>query len=185
MNPQVFTWIIYAIWLLVVVYLTVSVIGVKRDTETHLGQSLGLLFALLAAFLLPRLSVFSFVNFTPVSPELSIVGIVLCLVGFAILMSARRTLGKNWSQTVATKEDHELITSGLYRYVRHPMYAGGFIAAIGSAITAGGAFVFLLLLLTPLFIWRTGAEDKLMAQQFPNEFPAYKRMTKKLIPFVW
>jgi protein-S-isoprenylcysteine O-methyltransferase Ste14 len=185
MNPQVFTWIIYVIWLVAVAYLTVSVIGVKRDTETHLGQSFGLLFALIAAFLLPRLSVFSFVNFTPVSPVLSIVGIVLCLVGCAILISARQTLGKNWSQTVAAKEDHELITSGLYRYVRHPMYAGGFIAAIGSAITAGGVFVFLLLLLTPLFIWRTGAEDKLMAQQFPNEFPAYKKVTKKLIPFVW
>jgi protein-S-isoprenylcysteine O-methyltransferase len=52
-------------------------------------------------------------------------------------------------------------------------------------MTAGGAFVFLLLFLTPLFIWRTGAEDKLMAQQFPDEFRAYQKMTKKLIPFVW
>jgi protein-S-isoprenylcysteine O-methyltransferase Ste14 len=185
MNPSFYIWTIYAIWVLVVVYLTVSAAGVKRDEKTHLGQSLGLMFALIAAFLLPHLSIFSFVNFAPVSPTVSIVGIVLCVAGNAILISARHTLGKNWSQTVAAKIDHELITSGPYHYVRHPMYTGGLIATIGSAITAGGVFVFLLVLLAPLFIWRTGAEDKLMTAQFPDEYPEYMKRTKKLIPFVW
>jgi protein-S-isoprenylcysteine O-methyltransferase Ste14 len=65
------------------------------------------------------------------------------------------------------------------------MYAGGLFACIGSAIVVGGPFVFLLIVLTPLFLWRVGAEDKLMEQQFPNEYPAYKKRTKALIPFVW
>jgi protein-S-isoprenylcysteine O-methyltransferase Ste14 len=101
------------------------------------------------------------------------------------LVRGRQYLGRNWSQTVAVKIEPELITSSPYRYVRHPMYAGGLLACIGSAIVAGGAWIFLLVILGILFFWRIGAEDKLMAQQFPNEYPDYKKRTKGLIPFVW
>jgi protein-S-isoprenylcysteine O-methyltransferase len=65
------------------------------------------------------------------------------------------------------------------------MYTGGLVACIGSAIVCAGAWIFLLVALGALFLWRVGAEDKLMAQQFPNEYPDYKRRTKALIPFVW
>jgi protein-S-isoprenylcysteine O-methyltransferase len=185
MHPSIFIWIIYALWLLMIVYLTVAAAGGKRDTETHLGQSFGLLFAIIAAFVLPHLSIFSFVNFAPVSTALSILGLILAMGGDAFLIWARQALGRNWSQTVAAKEGHELITSGPYRYVRHPMYTGGLVAAVGSAVVAGGAFVFLLILLGVIFIWRTGAEDKLMTELFPDEYPEYMKRTKKLIPFVW
>ena len=102
----------------------------------------------------------------------------------AFLVWARQHLGRNWSQTVSTKEGQELVTSGPYRYVRHPMYTGGLIACIGSAIVAGGAWIFLLVILGAIFLWRVGAEDRLMAQQFPTEYPDYKKQTKALIPFV-
>ncbi len=141
--------------------------------------------AMIAAFLLPRLPIFSFVNFAPVSAVPGGIGIILCAAGIAFLVWARQHLGGNWSQTVSVKVEHELVTSGPYRYVRHPMYTGGLIACIGSAIVCGGAFVFLLVILGPLFLWRVGAEDKLMEQQFPNEYPSYKKRTKALIPFVW
>lgn len=68
MNPSAPIWFVYALWLLLIVYLSVSAIGAKPDTERHLVQSFGLLFAMIAAFLLPRLSLFSFVNFAPVGP---------------------------------------------------------------------------------------------------------------------
>jgi protein-S-isoprenylcysteine O-methyltransferase len=103
----------------------------------------------------------------------------------SFLVWARQRLGGNWSQTVSVKVGHELVTSGPYRYLRHPMYAGGFIACIGSAIVGGGAWIFLLVILGAVFIWRVGAEDKLMERQFPNEYPDYKKRTKALIPFVW
>jgi protein-S-isoprenylcysteine O-methyltransferase Ste14 len=185
MNAAIFVWITYAIWLVVIVYLTVAGAGAKKDTRPHLLQSLGLMFAIIAAFLLPYLPIFSFVNFAPVNPVLSIIGIAVCLAGVALLVSARRHLGRNWSQIVSAKEGHELVTSGPYRYLRHPMYAGGLIGCLGSAIVCGGAFVFLLVLLSPLFLWRVGAEDELMARQFPDQYPDYKRRAKALIPFVW
>ena len=180
-----FVHIIYALWFALVVYLTVAAIGVKREPETHLGQSLGLLFAIVVAFALPQLPLFSFVNFAPVNAVASTIGVASCVAGMAILVWARQHLGRNWSPTVASKEGHELITSGPYRYVRHPMYTGGLLAASGSALTAGGAWVFLLVILGIVFLWRVGAEDRLMARQFPNEYPEYKRRTKALIPFVW
>jgi protein-S-isoprenylcysteine O-methyltransferase Ste14 len=185
MNPMIFIWLAYALWLLLVVYLTVSAIGVKRETQGHLLQSFGLLFAIIAAFLLPRLPIFSFVNFAPVGPVLSSIGVILTVAGMAFLVWGRQSLGRNWSQTVAVKQDHELVTSGPYRFMRHPMYAGGLLACIGSAIVAGGPWVFLLLILGAIFLWRVHAEDQLMEQQFPNEYPAYEWRTKALIPFIW
>lgn len=185
MHPVIFIWLIHALWLILIVYLTVAAFGVKRDTKRHLGQSFGLLFAIIAAFLLPYLPIFHFLNYAPGNPILSCLGVLLCLAGMAILISGRQHLGRNWSQTVAVKEGHQLVTSGPYRYIRHPMYAGGLLAAIGSAIVAGGSWVFLTVFLGALFLWRVRAEDKLMAKQFPNEYPEYQKLTKALIPFVW
>ena len=133
----------------------------------------------------PALPIFHFVNVAPVNPVLSSIGLILSVAGVTFLVWARQRLGRNWSQTVSVKEGHELVTSGPYRCIRHPMYTGGFIACLGSAIVAGGAFVFLLLFLGAIFLWRVGAEDKLMEQQFPNEYPDYKKRTKAVIPFVW
>ena len=132
-------WLVYSFWFIVVVYLTISAMGVKQETEPHLLQSFGLLFAIIVAFLLPRLSIFHFLNFAPLNPLLSSIGVILCAAGMVVLVRARHRLGGNWSQTVAVKKGHELVTSGPYRYVRHPMYAGGLLACIGSAIVCGGA----------------------------------------------
>jgi len=185
LDPPVSVWVVYALWLLLVVYLTIAAFGVKRDTQPHLVQSFGLLLALVVSFLLPHLPVFRFLNFAPVSPAVSAIGVALCVAGMAILVWARQHLGRNWSQTVAAKEGHELVTSGPYRFVRHPMYAGGLLACVGSAIACGGAWIFLLVILGALFLWRTAAEDELMARQFPDRFPQYEGRTKKLIPFVF
>ncbi|HLJ59746.1 MAG TPA: isoprenylcysteine carboxylmethyltransferase family protein [bacterium] len=185
MHPLIFVWLIDAFWLVLVIYLTVSAIGVKPETQGHLVQSVGLLFAIVAAFVLPRFAIFHFLNFAPVAPALGWIGVVLCAAGMIVLVRARQHLGRNWSQTVSVKRGHELVTSGPYRYVRHPMYGGGLVACIGSAIVGGGAWVFLLVILGTLFLWRITAEDKLMTQQFPNDYPDYRRRTKALIPFVW
>jgi len=112
MNPSAPIWFVYALWLLLIVYLSVSAIAAKPDTERHLVQSFGLLFAMIAAFLLPRLSLFSFVNFAPVGPVATGLGLALAVLGAAFLAWARQCLGTNWSQTVSAKQVHELVTTG-------------------------------------------------------------------------
>jgi len=182
---MLFVRLTYVLWVLQTVYLTVTAFGAKRDTQVHLGQSFGLLFGLIAAGLLPRWKPLKVINFAPVHPILSVLGLLGTLAGMGTLVWARQTLGANWSQTVSAKEDQELITDGPYGLVRHPMYAGGLLASLCSAVVAGGPFVLTTLILGPLFLWRVGAEDTLMRRQFPEAYPAYVQRTRKLIPFIW
>jgi protein-S-isoprenylcysteine O-methyltransferase len=177
--------LVYGLWLLLVAYLTVSAVDVKQERQSHLGQSLGLTLGLVASFVAPRLPLFNWVNHLPANRAVRVFGLGLTVAGMAVLVWARQTLGRNWSQTVAVKVEPELVTTGPYHYVRHPMYTGGLVAALGSAIAVRGAWVFLSIILGSLFLWRVGAEDELLAGVFPDQFPAYRRRTKALIPFVW
>jgi protein-S-isoprenylcysteine O-methyltransferase Ste14 len=185
MDPHVFSWIVYGGWVLLVLYLTVAGLRAKRDTEPDLGQSFGLMYALLLAIALPYVPLFSFVNYAPVGTALSIVGLAVFFVGMAVFVVARQELGRNWSQTVSTKQQQELVTAGPYHVVRHPMYAGGVVMCLGSAIVVGGPFLCLLFTLVPIFLWRVGAEDKLLTHEFPTQYPGYMQHTRALIPFVW
>jgi protein-S-isoprenylcysteine O-methyltransferase Ste14 len=185
MNPNLYSWLVYAGWAALVIYLSVAGRNAKRDEEVDLGQSFGLMYALIASFALPYVPIFSFVNWAPVSTGLNLVGLVIFVVGIVFFVAARQTLGRNWSQTVSAKQDQQLVTDGPYHYVRHPMYAAGLVACVGAAIIVGGAFVFMLITLMPIFLWRVGAEDKLMTEQFPTLYPDYMRHTRRLIPFVW
>jgi protein-S-isoprenylcysteine O-methyltransferase Ste14 len=185
MSPAIFIWPSYGLWLGLAVYLIVTGFSANRDVRTPLVQSLGLAAAIVAAFLLPRMSLFRFVNFAPINAWASSLGLAISVIGAVIFIWGRQSIGLNWSQGVSAKHDHELVTEGPYRIVRNPMYSGGIIAGIGSALASGGGFVFLLLFLTAIFIWRVGAEDRLMQRQFPGEYPAYRKRTKALIPFVW
>lgn len=104
-------------------------------------------------------------------------------VGFAIL--ARFWIGRNWSGTVTIKEQHELIQSGPYRIVRHPIYTGLLLAYLSTAIVYGelrGFVGFLLLLLGFGFKLRT--EEAFMVQQFGNTYLDYKQRVKALVPFL-
>ena len=178
-------WMVWGTWGALVVYLTVAAFGVKRDSETHLGQSFMLLGAMILAFVLPQLPLFAFVNYATTNPVLLVVGLVLDLGGSAFLVWGRQALGRNWSQTVAEKEGHELVTWGPLAIVRNPMYTGGLAAGLGAVIVVGGAWVFMSLLLGVLFVTRVFAEDALLARQFPEAYPVYRARTKALIPFVW
>ena len=65
MNPSIFVWLVYVLWLILVGYLTVSAVGVKQETQKHLLQNFRLLFAIVVSFLLPYLPIFHFLNFGP------------------------------------------------------------------------------------------------------------------------
>ena len=104
-------------------------------------------------------------------------------VGFAIL--ARFWIGRNWSGTITIKEQHELIQSGPYRIVRHPIYTGLLLAYLSTAIVHGemrGFVGFFLLLLG--FGLKLRMEEIFMVQQFGNAYLDYKRRVKALVPFV-
>jgi len=112
------------------------------------------------------------------------VGALLCVSGVAIAIWARAHLGRNWGMPGSIKDDPELITSGPYRVVRHPIYAGVVLAMAGTALVHGMAWWLLALAFAAYFLSSASAEEREMARQFPDEYPEYRKHTKKLIPYI-
>src|SRR6266513_1424920 len=113
------------------------------------------------------------------------IGVVLCVAGFAFCIWARFTLGRNWSGVVTLKEGHELITSGPYALVRHPIYTGLLTMFVATVIVEGHVAGLIAVPLVFVSLWiKLRYEEKLMLEKFPNEYAAYQQRVKRLIPFV-
>ncbi len=122
----------------------------------------------------------------PDSPLVVYVGVALTLAGMAFALWARFFLGGNWSMNVTVKENHQLVRSGPYAIVRHPIYSGLLLAILGTAI-AEAEVRGLVAVILALIGWRmkSRVEESFMACQFGSEYAQYKREVKALIPFVW
>lgn len=122
----------------------------------------------------------------PLYPQTAFVfwiGAALVLVGLLFCVWARLTLGRNWSGTVALKQDHELITGGPYLLVRHPIYTGLLLAFLGTdlAIAQTRAVVaFLLILIALILKWRL--EERWMHEQFGQAYADYAQRTPAIVP---
>jgi protein-S-isoprenylcysteine O-methyltransferase Ste14 len=112
-------------------------------------------------------------------------GVFICAVGIAFAIWARIHIGKNWGMPMSQKEKPELVTTGPYRFVRHPIYTGVCIAMIGSVITEGFMWLIWFALLGGYFIYSAKKEEKSLLLQFPDKYPEYMRRTKMLIPFIF
>jgi protein-S-isoprenylcysteine O-methyltransferase Ste14 len=112
-------------------------------------------------------------------------GVGLCLAGFGFAMWARMHLGRNWGMPMSLRQDHELVTSGPYAYVRHPIYTGLLLAMLGTAVARGLIWLLLFLLAFAYFLFSARTEEAMMLAQFPEAYAAYRRRTRMLIPFVF
>ena len=112
-------------------------------------------------------------------------GVITCALGLVVAIWSRRALAGNWSSTVTFKQGHELIQTGPYRYVRHPIYTGILLMCLGTAIVVGQLQSWLGFLLLCLGFWiKLKQEESLLARHFPNAYPAYLARVKALIPFI-
>ncbi|HEU5114450.1 MAG TPA: isoprenylcysteine carboxylmethyltransferase family protein [Candidatus Paceibacterota bacterium] len=118
-------------------------------------------------------------------PLLGWIAAVISVVGISFAVWARLHLGRNWSPRPAVKEHHELVTSGPYAYVRHPIYSGIILLAFGAAISGSLVGVIALVFASIVYLFRIRKEERIMLGLFPDQYPAYQARTKKLIPFVW
>ena len=108
----------------------------------------------------------------------------IMVLGLSFAVWARRTLADNWSGAVTLKEDHTLIASGPYRIVRHPIYLGVLVAMLGTATVISEIRAFLPLL-EVFGIWKKmDAEESLLRAAFPEQYAAYEKRAKRLIPGV-
>ncbi|MDE2447981.1 MAG: isoprenylcysteine carboxylmethyltransferase family protein, partial [Gammaproteobacteria bacterium] len=113
-------------------------------------------------------------------------GIALTAAGAAFSIVARLYLGQNWSATATIKQDHELIRRGPYGLVRHPIYTGTLIAAIGTAIALGEIRDLLALPLVIVGFWlKARSEERLLMSNFGDRYGAYRREVRSaIIPYV-
>jgi protein-S-isoprenylcysteine O-methyltransferase Ste14 len=124
-------------------------------------------------------------RFIPLSVALFWVGWVLACSGLAFTIWARQHLGANWSGTVTVKSGHELITTGPYALVRHPIYTGLLLGFAGSALAVGEWRGILAVAIVTVALWRKlRIEERRMRQQFGDAYGTYQRRVSALIPFL-
>ena len=126
------------------------------------------------------------VRVIPRSLLLGNAGLVLTIVGIAFALWARFYLGRNWSGRVTVKQDHELIRTGPYAIVRHPIYTGFLVALTGTVIAIGEirAILALAIVATGLH-FKSKTEEHFMSENFGEQYATYTRKVKSLIPFLW
>ena len=113
-------------------------------------------------------------------------GLLITVLGLALALWARWRIGRNWSPLIEMKEGHELMQTGPYRIVRHPIYSGFMLATLGAAIVFGVLAGFLSVgLIVAAWGYKAHMEESAMLEQFGQEYQNYKSKVKGLIPFVW
>ncbi len=119
-------------------------------------------------------------------PVQSIIGMALIMTGLIIMLVGQVTLWRNYSSTLVIREDHQLITHGIYRFTRNPIYLGFIMVVVGLPVYAASLYGFLtMLVLIPIFLNRIRLEEELLTEEFQNSYQKYKETTKKLIPFIY
>jgi protein-S-isoprenylcysteine O-methyltransferase Ste14 len=116
----------------------------------------------------------------------SVLGIVLLIFGLGIYVGGLLTLGEYYSSKVRFLPNHKLLTTGIYKYIRHPLYLGQIFFTISIPLILGSLYGFLIaLLLIPLFLYRIGIEERAMAYKFGKDYVMYIQGTKKFIPYIY
>ncbi len=124
-------------------------------------------------------------QFVPHTTRVYAVGLALAVAGAVLSIVSRRLLGRNWSATVQLKQEHELITNGPYRFVRHPIYTGLLLLFLGNAVMVGDWRGLLAVALVSVSFWRKlRLEEVWLTAHFGEPYRRYQARTKALIPAV-
>jgi protein-S-isoprenylcysteine O-methyltransferase Ste14 len=169
------TW--FAFW----VYWFVAAFGAKKGRD---GRRHAPLRGLSALSIVLLLRVFRGGNLGVHSMVLGVIGVVVFASGIALAIWARIYLGRNWGMPTTQKADPELVTSGPYRFVRHPIYSGILTGVLGTALATNLIGLIIVGVLGAYFYYSASVEEKNLAATFPTVYPAYRTTTKMLIPFV-
>jgi protein-S-isoprenylcysteine O-methyltransferase Ste14 len=176
--------VIFAVWAAFWIYWLVASIGVKAG-QTRWTRFAGVrVGVILVVLLLLRGKAFKW--HTAISePWLQGIGLAIFLLGLALAIWARVYLGRNWGMPMSQKADPELVTTGPYKRVRHPIYSGIILAMIGTTIAVSLYWLVAVALIGAYFVYSAIMEERFMAGRFPDSYPEYKRSTKMLIPFIF
>ncbi len=179
---------IYGSWLLFGIYWFVSAFRAKKTEKREpSAERLGHMILMTAGYLLlfQHNDNWGVLNqrFLPDIPWIARLGAAITLAGVLFAIWARRNLGRNWSAAVTIKQGHQIIRSGPYAYIRHPIYTGMLTAVIGSALATGeyrGLLAFAIILFG--FFRKARKEEALLAANFGEPFLKHKQRTGFFLP---
>lgn len=178
-------------WLLIAFFWVVSALRLKRVVRTEpLAGLVAHSTLLVAASILlfsdwPR-EAWLAIRVLPRAAWIGWLGAVVAVMGALFTVAARTYLGRNWNLRPSVKEDHEVIRSGPYALVRHPIYTGLLLTATGTALASGLVRGLLALPLILLGLWlKSRAEERLLADALGEPYASYRRAVHwALIPFL-
>ena len=179
---------INALWILFGLYWLVSALKRKKTKrrETWAQRLIYTLPLVAAAELLVRPEArygWLGAHFVRANPTVEWSGVLLTAAGVAIAFWARWHLGANWSGVVTLKEGHELIRTGPYRNIRHPIYTGILLALFGTVVATGEVRGLLAVAIAWLsFYWKARREASFLSLEFGEKFAAHATLTGMFLP---
>jgi protein-S-isoprenylcysteine O-methyltransferase Ste14 len=112
-------------------------------------------------------------------------GLFLFALGLGFAIWARLNIGRNWGTPMSQKDEPELVTSGPYRLVRHPIYSGILLGGVGTAVALNWLFLIAIGVVGVYFVYSATVEERYLTKQFPDTYPTYKHSTKMLLPLIF
>jgi protein-S-isoprenylcysteine O-methyltransferase Ste14 len=173
------TWI-FIIWGVFWVFWLFAAAGAKHGTRARRTRPPGLM--VLVGLVLAR--VFNAGTLAIHIEAVRVLGVILIGSGLVLAVWARIYLGRNWGMPMSEKDEPELVTSGPYRYVRHPIYSGLLLAMLGTALATNLWWLIALVAIGGYFVYSATVEERMLTSAFPAAYPTYRAGTKMLIPFV-
>ncbi len=162
-----------------------------RISENRRGALEIVLMALigLGMFLLPILGftpILEFANY-PSSAAAVVAGTLMLIASLWLFFKSHADLGKNWSMTLQIREEHALVSNGVYKSIRHPMYTSIFLLSFAQLLLLSNwiSAPALLIAFSILFAIRLRTEEQMMLDKFGAQYESYRQKTKRIIPGVW
>jgi protein-S-isoprenylcysteine O-methyltransferase Ste14 len=171
---------ILAVWVVFWVYWLISAVGAKQGSRPVRRRPPGLIIVILGGLLL---RMFGTGTLDIHDRIVQVVGAVVFLSGLALAVWARIYLGRNWGMPMTRKDEPELVTSGPYRFVRHPIYSGILLGVLGTSLATNLYWLLALAVMGTYFVYSARVEERLLSESLPA-YPDYRARTKMLIPFV-
>ena len=185
-----YNWFFPAVWIVFLLYWQVKAGGTKATArlEPAVSRLLRAITFIAAIVLLSVPNLPSAFLYRPILKQGLApfwAGAAVTIAGLLFAVWAREHLGKNWSRSVTVKQDHELITSGPYALVRHPIYTGILTGFLGSAIAEGQVRSLIAFVLVSAVLWfKLRLEERWMQETFGDSYAAYSRRVAALVPYV-
>lgn len=172
-------------WAAFWIYWLAASFGVKAGRDRWGRFAWIRIVVILVVFLLLRLHIIKGHHFAVMhSPWLAGTGAAVFVLGLALAVWARLYIGRNWGMPMTEKADPELVTTGPYAAIRHPIYSGILLGLAGTALAVSWYLLIGVAAVAAYFLYSAAMEERYMTKVFPGTYPRYKQSTKMLIPFV-